>query len=167
MRPCFGHIEHVYWCGGEVRGVDGLDVDGPGGKIAAVDGGLEVGDVGVWFGGGEGGGFGVGVVVDALVGEQVDAEKAVGAVGFGEGVGVAAVGVEVADGGWEAAVAEEEHEGVDAFLVGGVEVPECVCAWNVGFGVFFVAAVHRGEFDGVADEEDWLEWLSACPMVRG
>ena len=157
MRPDFGHVEDVDWRGGDLVGGDGLHVDGPGGEVAAADGGLEVCDVGVWLRPRNGGGFGVGVVVDALVCEEVDAEVAVAAVGgFGEGVRVTGVGVDVPHGGGQATVAEEEEEGVDAFLVVDVEVPEHVGAGDVGHGVFFVAPVHRGEFDGVADEEDGL-----------
>ena len=41
----------------------------------------------------------------------------------------------------KAAVAEEEHEGVDAFLIVDVEVPKHVCTWNVCSWMPFVAPV--------------------------
>ena len=50
-------------------------------------------------------------------------------------------------------VGKEVHEFVDPFLVVVVEIPEHGCVWEVS-----MSAVYGREFDGVADEEDWLSF---------
>ena len=60
------------------------------------------------------------------------------------------------DRGGETAVAEEKHEGVDAFLVVDVKVPEHVCARYVCSWMSFVAPVQGWEFDRISYEEDGL-----------
>jgi hypothetical protein len=81
---------------------------------------------------GEGVGFGRDKGLDAGGGEDVDLEEVVGAVALGEPVRVAAVAVDVAQGSGDAAVGEEEHEGVDAFGRVDVEVPEHVSVGGIG-----------------------------------
>ena len=70
----------------------------------------------------------------------MDFDKVVAAVFLGELIRVAAVAVDVAEGGGDAAVGEEEHERVDAFRAVDVEVPEHVCVGCVCDGVAFVAS---------------------------
>jgi hypothetical protein len=95
-------------------------------------------------------------VLDAGGGEDVDLGEVVGAVVLGDPIRVAAVAVDVAQGSGDAAVGEEEHEGVDAFGRVDVDVPEHVCIGGVGHGMALVRAVEGRQFDGIAHEEDRL-----------
>lgn len=117
MRPNLGHIKDVPAERlGLFRGHD-LEVGGPSGKVSRLDGVPEVCGVIVWVLTGKSGGLGVGDSVVALVRLEVDLDVGERPVLLGELVGVAAVSVDISDRLGGAAVGEEHHESVDAFLV--------------------------------------------------
>ena len=128
--------------GREVRG-DELRGGLGGGEVAAVSGDVVEGKEGLAHGEGVGevGAGGVGVVVaEAAAGKgAVVDDPAGGALGFGEGRGVAADGVELREGGDEPAVLA----GVDVFVDAGDALGPAafVVEFEVGFVVFAVADV--------------------------
>lgn len=77
-----------------------------------------------------------------------------GAVGLDPLVGVTGVAVHVAVRVRGAAIAEEVHDLVNSFLVGGEVVPEHGCILEVGLGVALLGVDEHGEFAGIAQEKD-------------
>ena len=63
--------------------------------------------------------------------------------------------IDIAERLWNPATTEEVHQSMDAFLIIDMIVPEHILIWDIGLWVAFVASVHAGELDRVADEEDW------------
>ena len=164
MRPDLCHVEDVGRGSSNVVWMNGLHIHIPRGEVARFDGALEIHKVPVGLGSRQFSAFGVGEVMDALIRDEVNANIMIRPIEFGEFVGVAAVSVHVAYRRWKPSVAEEEHQGMDTFLVINVKVPKHVSIGCIGARVPFVASVHGREFDGIANEEDRLEReLRRCP----
>ena len=157
MRPDLGHVEDVKRGSRNVVWMNGLHVHVPRGEVARFDGALEIHKVPVGLGSRQFSAFSVGEVMDALIGDEMNADIMIRPVGFGEFVGVAAVSVHMAYRRWKPSVAEEEHQSMDTFLVVNVKVPKHVSIGCIGARVPFVASVYGREFDRIANEEDRLE----------
>lgn len=62
--------------------------------------------------------------------------------------------IDIAQGSRNPTLSEEVHQGMDAFRVIDMKVPEHGVIWNVRPRVSLMTPVHRWELDGVPDEED-------------
>jgi hypothetical protein len=114
VRPDLGEIEGVPTVGfGVFLGHD-LDAETPLREIAALDGSEEIALGGLAVLGDDGGGLGVGVEFDSLEGLEVELHPEAFAGGVEEAVGVAAIAVDVAEVGRQAAVGHEDGDLVEA-----------------------------------------------------
>lgn len=124
LGPDFGQVKDVPAKFFGLGGGEDLDVAGPGGAGAVLDGVEKVLGMPVGVFSGHLAGFVVGEGLAALIGLAVDLDVVESAVGLGEFVGVTRVAVHVAVGVGGPAVGEEVHDLVGRLLVGREVVPE-------------------------------------------
>jgi hypothetical protein len=68
---------------------------------------------------------------------------------------VYAVGVDMSQRGRNATLAEKMHQSMYPFLIVDMEVPKHIWIGNVCLWMAFVAPIHTGKLDRVANKEDW------------
>lgn len=150
LRPDLGEVEDVPSEFLGLFGAENLEVAGPGGVFAVLDGVEKVLGVPVRIFGRHLAGFLVGEGLAALVGLAVDLDVVETAIGFGEFVRMARVPVHVAIGIWRATVGEEVHDLMGGFLMGGEVVPEHGGVLEIGLRVALLGVNEDGEFGGIA-----------------
>ena len=75
--------------------------------------------------------FGVRIEMNTLIRLERKANIMVRPVGFGELIRVRAIAVDMPDRRWQAAISEQEHQSMYAFVVVDVEVPKHIGTWAV------------------------------------
>lgn len=165
LRPDLGQVEDVP---AELLGLLGgqdLDIDGPAGIVALLDGLEEVLGVPVGVLGSQLAGLLIRERLVSLVRLEVDLGVHKGAVGLGPLVGVPRVAVHVAVRVGRAAVGEEVHDLVDGLLVSGEVVPEHGGILEVGLRVALLGVDEEGEVGGVSQEEDGRVVVDPVPVA--
>ena len=154
LGPDLGQIEDVPAELLSLLRAQGLNVDGPGGVFAALDGVEQVLGVPVGVLRGQTTGLLVVHGLVALIGLQVDLDVVEGAVRLDPLVGVARVAVHVTVRVGGTAIAEEMHDLVNGLVVSGEVVPEHGGILQVGLGVTLLGVDEDGELGRVTKKEN-------------
>ena len=145
----------------------GLDVHGPAGVLALLDGLVQVALVGLAVLGDDGGGLLVREVGETLLGAEVELDPGAHALGVDEGVGVRGEAVHVAVGQRDAAVGHGDGHLEERLGQAGPEVPVGVGAAQVGAGVALDGVVEVDELLAVTEEEDGGVVADDVPVSLG
>jgi len=165
VGPDLGQVEDIP---AELLGLLGgedLDVDGPGGVFALLDGLEQVLGVPVGVVGCELAGLLVVEGLGSLVGLEVDLDVVEGSVWLVPLVGVAGVAIHVTVGVWGATVREEVNDLVDSLLMCGKVVPEHGGILQVGLRVALLCVDEERELGWVAEEEDGRVVVDPIPVA--
>ena len=165
MIPDLGQIKGMV---GQFLGVGfghDLNEQGPAGEIALFDVLIEIALMAFTILGDNGFGFGVGQVFDALLRPEMEFHPEAFVVRVDEAECVAAESVHVAVARRNAAIAHDDRYLMQRFGQEGPEVPVVFGAVHVGAGIAFDHVVQVGEFQRVAEEEDWRVVAHEIPVA--
>jgi hypothetical protein len=124
MRPHFGHIENVPPVFLGILWIHYLKICRPAWEVFPFNCFKQILDIVIGIGSSNVGGFFIGEAFDTLIGFHVELDILEGAIRLSELVSVPAEGVSVSQGRGRAAITEEMHEFVRAFLIVIVVIPE-------------------------------------------
>jgi hypothetical protein len=154
LWPDFSGVENIPSIGLRLLRIHDLQVHRPRREIALLNGVEHVLDVVVWLFACQSCGIFFCKVLNSSIRLEVDLyvfKRSV--VRLAELERVHTEAVDVAERSRNAALTEELHKAMYAFLVVVVEVPVHGCIWHVALRMTLVAPVQGGELDGIADEK--------------
>jgi hypothetical protein len=144
---------------------ENLDVDGPAWEVTFLDRVEQILGVPVWVLGCHLASLFIGESLATLVGLKMDLDIVEASIRLVPLVGVSGVSVHVSIRVWSTTVAEEVHDLVNSFLVGGEVVPEHSSILQVGLGISLLGMDEERELGWVSEEEDGSVVVDPIPVT--